>query len=137
MTVTRRLALGLLFATVAAAEAAAFVRGQRSGSPPAPPPDPGGFSNITAPAGSLGFTTEPFTPQAGSTYRLAYLSTSSQAQPDSSLYTYRYKATNASDETITIGSIQSGPWYYRMADVDADGVTVGDLSHEFGPVTAA
>lgn len=95
------------------------------------------FPNITAPAGSLGFTTEPHTAQAGSTYRLAYLSTSTQTFADLSLYAYRYKFAAASNETLAIGSIQSGPWYYRIADVLADGVTVGQLSHEIGPVTAA
>ena len=100
-------------------------------------PGGGGFPNITAPAGSLGFTTSAFTAQAGSTYRLAYLSLTSQTFADESLYAYRYKFTNASDETLAIGSIQSGPWYYRIADVLADGTTVGQLSHEIGPVTAA
>lgn len=97
----------------------------------------GGFPNITAPAGSLGFTTQAFTAQAGSTYRLAYLSLTSQTFADESLYAYRYKFANASDETLAIGSIQAGPWYYRVADVLADGVTVGLLSDEIGPVTAA
>lgn len=97
----------------------------------------GDFPNITAPAGSLGFTTVAFEAQAGSTYRLAYLSTSSQTFADGSLYAYRYKFAAASNETLAIGSIQAGPWYYRIADVLADGVTVGLLSHEIGPVTAA
>lgn len=115
--------------------AAGVGRAGRTVAPPTPAP-PGEFPDITAPAGSVGFTTDAYTAQAGSTVRLAYLSTSTQAFPDSALYAYRYKFAEADDETLAIGSIQSGPWYYRIADVDADGATVGDLSHEFGPVTA-
>lgn len=117
---------------------AAFYASASRGRASAALADPGGdaFPNITAPAGSLGFTTLAFAAQAGSTYRLAYLSTSLQTFADASLYAYRYKFANASDETMAIGSIQAGPWYYRIADVLEDGVTVGQLSHEIGPVTA-
>lgn len=91
----------------------------------------GGFPDITAPAGALGFTTTPVTAQAGSTYRLAFLDVASKAFPDLSLYAYRYKFAAASDESLAIGSLQSGTKYYRIADVDADGATVGDVSVEF------
>jgi hypothetical protein len=104
-----------------------------AGNISAPSGDP--FPDITAPAGSLGFTTEEFTVQAGSSGRLAYLSTSTQLFPDADLYSYRYKFAGPSSTTLAISGIQAGPWYYRVADFE--GTTVGDLSDEFGPVTAA
>lgn len=109
----------------------------RAAVPASSPPPEDDFPNIPAPAGALGFTTLGFAAQVGSTHRLAYLSTSTQLYPETELYAYRYKFANPSDETLFIGSLQAGPWYYRIADVLPDGETVGDLSHEIGPVTAS